>query len=344
MRVDGRITQRHGLGILPAHVGAREREGRGGRLAQDAPYVPVSDRAGGAGEGRKTTSHEQRPALGAAATDASRLAARLAARDDGDSVAGAEAAAAAAADTTGAARAEGRRGGQGAGRPTRPDLQLRVEGPANHVVDKALDVPHRSPGGWIRPATLLDVGVHLHPPLGRHALGRRQGGVEVPVKHHSREHQAVQCVVVFQLPHEPETLDLASFLAADVPERLRGLCVFQPDLLVLPPPDLCDAVDKAVDLLHVRWDVELLEDLGQARHDTGAHQTDRVDVLESQRLGKRKVLPQELSNLRQAHGVLRQEATQLHGEVTHRPSGDEKRQALARSLVENLDSDVLQMS
>mmetsp|Transcript_28554 Transcript_28554/g.82010 ORF Transcript_28554/g.82010 Transcript_28554/m.82010 type:complete len:448 (+) Transcript_28554:579-1922(+) len=97
MRVDGRITQRHGLGILPAHVGAREREGRGGRLAQDAPYVPVSDRAGGAGEGRKTTSHEQRPALGAAATDASRLAARLAARDDGDSVAGAEAAAAAAA-------------------------------------------------------------------------------------------------------------------------------------------------------------------------------------------------------------------------------------------------------
>mmetsp|Transcript_47270 Transcript_47270/g.119747 ORF Transcript_47270/g.119747 Transcript_47270/m.119747 type:complete len:341 (-) Transcript_47270:776-1798(-) len=340
MRVDGRITQRHGLGILPAHVGAREREGRGGRLAQDAPYVPVGDRTGGAGERRKTASHEHRPALGAAATDAFRLAAR----DIGDSVAGAQSAAAAAADTTGAAGAEGRRKGQGAGRPTRPDLQLRVEGPADHVVDKALDVPHRGPGGWIRPATLLDVGVHLHPKLGRHALRRRQGGVEVPVKHHSREHQAVQCVVVFQLPHEPETLDLASFLGADVPEGLRGLCLFQPDLLVLPPPDLRDAVDEAVDLLHIRGDVELLEDLGQARHDTGAHQTDRVDVLESQRLGKREILPQELSNLRQAHGVLRQEATQLHGEVTHRPSGDEKRQTLARSLVENLDSDVLQVS
>jgi hypothetical protein len=40
-------------------------------------------------------------------------------------------------------------------------------------------------------------------------------------------------------------------------------------------------VYDAVDLLHVRRDMELFEHLGQARHDPGVQQSDRIDVLEA---------------------------------------------------------------
>mmetsp|Transcript_44872 Transcript_44872/g.136000 ORF Transcript_44872/g.136000 Transcript_44872/m.136000 type:complete len:352 (+) Transcript_44872:885-1940(+) len=187
-------------------------------------------------------------------------------------------------------------------------------------------------------ARFHDASVELEKLGKRDAPGGRQGRVEVPVQQHGREHELVEHVVVREEVHQLDAGDLLALVALGRAGRGRH-DLHRLQLVVLPPPDLRCALHEAVDLVEVRGDLELLEDLREAGDDARAHEPHCVDVLQPQGLGEREVLAQELPDLR-ADPVLGEEAAELHRVVPDTAGGHEEGQALARPLVEDLDAQV----
>mmetsp|Transcript_37682 Transcript_37682/g.106477 ORF Transcript_37682/g.106477 Transcript_37682/m.106477 type:complete len:229 (+) Transcript_37682:826-1512(+) len=169
--------------------------------------------------------------------------------------------------------------------------------------------------------------------------------MQVPMKEDRGEHYLVELRVACEVAHQLQALELAGTVQDGVevvdPVLAGALLLFM-QLLVLAPPDLRDAADQPVDLLHVRGHEELREDLLEARHDARAEERDGVDELEPQGVREREVLAEEHADLGGTDGALLQELGELQREVPHAADGDEERQALPGPLVEDLGPELLE--
>mmetsp|Transcript_75722 Transcript_75722/g.202576 ORF Transcript_75722/g.202576 Transcript_75722/m.202576 type:complete len:201 (+) Transcript_75722:328-930(+) len=171
--------------------------------------------------------------------------------------------------------------------------------------------------------------------------------IQIAVEHDDRKHQLVQGLGGAQILLQLQPLHFAAIsilCPCSACHHVHG-CLITPlaVFLMLAPPDSCHPLDKTVNLLQVRRNLQIHKSLDQAGDHASAEKLDGVDEFQPQNLGEAVILPEERADLRQTHPVSPQKPAHIHRVVPHAPACDQESKALPGLMVEKMDADPLQL-